>query len=321
MTNEEVFKEIVSKTTDYVRKNGLKSLILGISGGIDSTVVSAVGYEVSKELGIPFIGRSLPCNTNQNNEMDTAKLVGNAFCTDFDEISLQSIFDTFGYFIREEEGSECWSDITQGNIKARLRMIYLYHLAGIHNGIVLDTDNLTEHYLGFFTIHGDVADLNPIGDLWKTEVFGLGRWLVSHYHKIGEDEKAKAIDKSLHLTPTDGNGVKQGGDMAQIAPGYTYNEVDYILQNVVFYDFCENELHSPADGWDVIYERMVSLVGKETVERIIERYKKTEFKRKRMPIVIRLDERKDGKEYILSYPLIRDNYDSSNVDGNRINNG
>lgn len=313
MTNEEAFKEIVDKTANYVWENSIKSLVLGISGGIDSTVVSAVGYEVSKKLNIPLIGRSLPCNTNQNSEMDTARLVGNAFCTNFDEILLQSVFDTFGQFIRREEGSECWSDITQGNIKARLRMIYLYHLAGIHKGIVLDTDNLTEHYLGFFTIHGDVADLNPIGDLWKTEVFGLAKWLVSHYHNISEDEKAKAIDTSLHLTPTDGNGVKQGGDMAQIAPGYTYTEVDYILQNVVFYDYCENVLHSPADGWDLMYGRMSSLVGKEILDGIIERYRKTGFKRKHMPIVVRLDERKHGRDYILSHPLIRDNYESSNV--------
>lgn len=58
--------------------------------------------------------------------------------------------------------------IADGNIQARLRMIYLYNLASIHKGLVMSTDNQTEYQLGFWTIHGDVGDFDPIQDLWKT---------------------------------------------------------------------------------------------------------------------------------------------------------
>lgn len=61
--------------------------------------------------------------------------------------------------------------IANGNLQARCRMIHLYDLAGIHGGLVMSTDNQTEYQLGFWTIHGDVGDFDPIQDLWKTEVY------------------------------------------------------------------------------------------------------------------------------------------------------
>lgn len=300
---EDVFEVLVNGTVDYVKKCGLKSLVLGISGGIDSSVVAAIANEVSSRLGIPFIGRSLPCKTNGSDEVSTATMVGSAFCTDFKEVSIQSLFESFKPFITENEGNECWSDISQGNIKARLRMIYLYHLASNNCGIVLDTGNLTEHFLGFFTIHGDVADFNPIGDLWKTEVYGLAKWLVGYYaNKCIEDrennqkycEMSSALQESIKLTPTDGNGVSVGGDMAQIAPGYTYNEVDDILKSVVRHEIDD------CYGWNtfeeiVDYRNMCNRYGKETVDKVISRYRKSNFKRKHLPIVIRIKENPTDK--------------------------
>lgn len=302
-----VFEKLVSGTEDYVRKCGLKSLILGISGGIDSTVVAAIANEVSERVGIPFIGRSLPCKTNGGDEINTATLVGNAFCTNFKEVSIQKLFETFKPVINENEGDECWSDISQGNIKARLRMIYLYHLASNHGGIVLDTDNLSEHFLGFFTIHGDVADFNPIGDLWKTEVYGLAKWLVGYYaNKCIENREENqkycdmctALQESIKLTPTDGNGVAVGGDMAQIAPGYTYTEVDEILRLVIKHEIDD------CYGWNTFeeiidYRNMCNKYGKDTVDRVISRYRKSNFKRKHMPIVIRIKENPSDKLFLV----------------------
>ena len=300
---KDVFEKLVNGTEDYVKNNGLKSLVLGISGGIDSTVVAAIANEVSNRLGIPFIGRSLPCKTNGSDEVSTATMVGSAFCTDFKEVSIQKLFETFKPVITESEGDKCWSDISQGNIKARLRMIYLYHLASNNCGIVLDTDNLSEHYLGFFTIHGDVADFNPIGDLWKTEVYGLAKWLVGYYaNKCIEDREnnqkycdmSTALHESIKLTPTDGNGVASGGDMAQIAPGYTYTEVDEILRLVIKHEIDEcygrNTFENIVD-----YKNLCNKYGKETVDRVISRYRKSEFKRKHMPIVIRIKENPSDK--------------------------
>lgn len=76
-----VFEVLVKETANYVKVNNLKAMVLGISGGIDSTVVAAICHEVSKQTGIPLIGRSLPIK-NKSDEFDVSKLVGEAFCDD-----------------------------------------------------------------------------------------------------------------------------------------------------------------------------------------------------------------------------------------------
>ena len=112
----------------------------------------------------------------------------------------------------------------------------------------LDTDNLTENNLGYFTIHGDVGDFNPIGCLWKTEVFELAEWLLSYYsfqlpHNMYEAtseqlEKAgkvfqqgRAIRDSLKLKPTAGLGITDS-DLDEIG-AESYEQVDNILQEIL----------------------------------------------------------------------------------------
>lgn len=79
---EKVFCTLVDKTREYIQNNNLSAMVLGISGGIDSTVVAAICHEVSKRTGIPLIGRSLPIK-NKNDEFGVSRLVGEAFCDDF----------------------------------------------------------------------------------------------------------------------------------------------------------------------------------------------------------------------------------------------
>lgn len=83
-----VFEVLVKETANYVKVNNLKAMVLGISGGIDSTVVAAICHEVSKQTGIPLIGRSLPIK-NKSDEFDVSKLVGEALCNDFKVYKLE----------------------------------------------------------------------------------------------------------------------------------------------------------------------------------------------------------------------------------------
>ena len=91
---EHVFNVLVDKTAEYVTSNNLKVMVLGISGGIDSTVVAAICHEVSKKTGIPLIGRSLPIK-NKSDEFDVSKLVGEAFCDEFKVFNLSSSLNQF----------------------------------------------------------------------------------------------------------------------------------------------------------------------------------------------------------------------------------
>ena len=271
---KEIFETISKETEKYLVSNGLKSMVLGISGGIDSTVVAAICSDVSKRSGIPLIGVSLVSDTNEEAENIAADLVGNAFCgggANYYKASIQSTYGAVSEFcqLKGSDGVALYpgTKISEGNIKARLRMIALYNIASQTGGLVMDTDNLTEHYLGFFTIHGDVADLNPIGDLWKHEVYELAEWIRDN----SNDQAVKdAINASINLVPTDGNGVMPGGDLAQIAPGSTYNEVDAILGRIVNGDLGGS--------------------GK-TFDQVLDRYKKSEYKRSPLPARIRIPSR------------------------------
>ena len=220
----EVYKNIVNGIKSYCEKYHIKALVLGISGGIDSTVCAAL----CKQVDLPLIGVSLPCSTNEADEISSATLTGNEFCTTFEEINLEGVYETVEDFCRGTLHNIDATPISRGNIKARLRMITLYDIASRVGGIVVDTDNFTEHFLGFWTIHGDDGDFNPIGCLWKHEVYGLAKWMKENVYK-----DSKALEAAISIMPTDGNGVKAGGDLAQIAPGKTYDDVDDILYHWV----------------------------------------------------------------------------------------
>lgn len=303
---KEVFETIVSKTYEYIKDNKRKTMVLGISGGIDSTVTAAICYEIHKaHPEIRFIGLSLPCSTNMQDERASANDTMAAFCsyTDSLTVHMQKMFS----FLRDEfEHDYNWLKLEEnlvalGNIKARLRMMYLYNIAGLSDGLVMDTDNLTEHYLGFWTIHGDVGDFNPIGGLWKHEVYGLAKWLANEwYREPGDAQKVIALRKACTLNPTDGNGVAVGGDLAQIAPGLTYDQVDDVLMwfldpKTNFKYYWEN---FPPEKWPAhvfgAFHEMWNKYGDESVNRIIKRHMNSEFKRKRMPIAIEREEYKDS---------------------------
>lgn len=299
---EKVFDTLVEETANYVTSNGLKAMVLGISGGIDSTVVAAICHEVSKKTDIPLIGRSLPIK-NKNDEFDVSKLVGQAFCNEFATIYIKGVYEELLDFITATEidapairivPNLVQTPIANGNIQARLRMIYLYNLASIHKGLVMSTDNQTEYQLGFWTIHGDVGDFDPIQDLWKTEVYELAKWIynyyftkysveVTHDNREGVAEYAKMLDaikQSSALTPTDGLGISNS-DLEQIG-AKNYNEVDDILQTML------TAISKSGSEWidAAFYVDLCKKYSQEVVDKVWSRHLASEFKRKKAPIYI-----------------------------------
>ena len=307
-----VFGILVAKTKEYLISNNLKAMILGISGGIDSTVCAAICHEVSKQTGIPLIGRSLPTKFNKEGETNTANLVGKAFCDDFKEVDLDLTYRKLAYDMAFQEGFIDNSGpfdfdkklpkqtaLANGNIQARLRMIYLYNVASVYKGIVIDTDNLTEHNLGYWTIHGDVGDFNPIGGLWKTEVFELAEWLLSHYsfqlpHNMYEAtaeqlEKAgkvfqqgRAIKESLKLKPTAGLGITNN-DLEELG-AESYEQVDAILQEILAWkSFVTDSSYNLKNFLD---DQQMFNIPIEIIIAVAKRHFNSEFKRNYLPIKI-----------------------------------
>lgn len=292
---KKVFDTLVEETKKYIIKNNLKAMILGISGGIDSTVTAAICHEISKQTGIPLIGRSLPIK-NKEDEFDTSKLVGEAFCNNFEVTNLYEVFNKFLILVDGDNlASLRRTPISDGNIQARLRMIYLYNLASIYNGLVMSTDNQTEYQLGFWTLHGDVGDFDPLQDLWKTEVYELAEWLSNYYKDTlksldSAEEKLEcckmyeAMNESIGLTPTDGLGISNS-DLDQIG-AKSYEEVDAILQDFLAYDelFPENSKKVNMKGY--LTESALYYIEPEVIKKVIQRHIASKFKREKAPIYI-----------------------------------
>ena len=227
----------------YLVDNKLKSMVLGVSGGIDSALVCALAYPVAKKLGIELIGRSITIETNKQEEIDRAWNIGRNFCTNFKSINLteeylklkESLSDEDVIISLKETDTE--RKIRFGNVKARIRMIHIYDLAQKNKGFVLSTDNFTEFLLGFWSLHGDVGDYGMIQDLWKTEVYGMTQW-ISEHEDISENA-AYALTLMLDAVATDGLGITSS-DLDQLIPDWKerhtttregYEEVDLILED------------------------------------------------------------------------------------------
>lgn len=254
---------------NYIIKCNLKSLVIGISGGIDSALVAALAKPVCDEIRIPLIGRSISIESNSESEKLRAKKIGEAFCTDFREIDLTEQYQLMK-LVDDTENKLTEDDfykIRMGNIKARMRMIYLYNLAHKISGIVLGTENRTEKELSFFTIGGDeISDFEPIKSLWKTEVYNMTEYLAKNELYCLADVLMSCVE----CDATDGLGISNT-DLDQILPDWKdrhentrngYREVD--------------EIFTKYFAGDILMEKSP----------VIQRYIKTAFKRNR-PVVIK----------------------------------
>lgn len=231
---EDMVRNAIDSGVEYFSNNpGLKAMIIGVSGGIDSALTATIGRRVCDILGdVKLHGFFLPMSGNKKDEQDRALEVGAAVCHCFREVphldkafaELLDVVDpglytktivTPGEITIEEK-------VRMGNIKARIRMIYLYNQARKHSGLVLSTDNYTEYNLGFWSLNGDTGNLGLIQELWKTEIYGIAESIGG---PLGSSIKAK---------PTDGLGITNC-DLDQLLPGWEgsyrdgYREVDNVL--------------------------------------------------------------------------------------------
>lgn len=220
-----IYDNLTYGLAKYCRENRIRSMVLGISGGIDSTITAVIANAACAELGIPLIGVSLPSGTNMSREVEVAKMVGVEFCNKFNEYEIQDIVGCVEKFLSPIVGELNTTKIERGNVKARLRMLTLYHIASTTGGIVLDTDNKTEHYTGFFTIHGDEGDIGVLRDLDKTTIFDFAEWLIKD-SEILSQKQSDAVWASKQLNPTDGNGI--GCDLDQFGL-YSFKAVDAVV--------------------------------------------------------------------------------------------
>jgi len=205
----ELETRIVSWLTDYAEQFNIKSFVIGVSGGIDSAVVSTLAAKT----GLPVYALGMPIyqKEEQENLSDTHLewLQSNFENVIVQKFDLSKVFATFELTMREF-GSNTHA---LANSRSRLRMVTLYQVATTVGGIVVGTGNKVEDYgVGFYTKYGDGGvDIAPIADLYKTEVWELGK----HF---GVDERI------INAAPTDGLWDDGRTDEDQLGASYVQLE-------------------------------------------------------------------------------------------------
>jgi len=195
--DEEVWAALVSGLRDYVRKNGFRSVVLGLSGGIDSSVVAAIAVDALGPGNV--IGVSMPSGHSSDHSKDDAADLARRTGLDYRVEPIQPMVDAF-------LGQLKLDGLAFENLQARVRGVILMAVSNQEGPLVLTTGNKSELAVGYSTLYGDsVGGYNPIKDVWKTRVWQLARWRNAAAEARGETPPIpkRSIDKlpSAELRP------------------------------------------------------------------------------------------------------------------------
>ena len=249
----------IEDVCDFIRQkveeSNSKGVVLGLSGGIDSTVVACLAVKALGNQNVKaFV---LPSSTTSDQDLYDANLIKMMLDVQVEYILLDDIYDEFLSLCNMDYLPTDNKELASMNVKPRLRMTFLYYFASIYKSLVIGTSNKTELYVGYFTKYGDGGvDLSPIADLYKEDVRLLAK-------KLGVP--SSIIDKS----PSAGLTSNQT-DESEL--GLTYYYVDRIV-----YLYVEKKL----DAQKISQELELSL---QEVEHIINLIDNSEHKRSMSPI-------------------------------------
>jgi len=259
--NPEIVTDILTRfIREEVTKIGFNRLVVGISGGVDS---SASAFLAARALGKENVwGISMPYKTSSPENMRHAEEVVKRTGIRSEQVEITPMVDA--YFERHPDAD----NNRRGNVMARQRMIVLYDKSAEHEALVLGTGNKTESLLGYTTLWGDMAcAVNPLGDLYKTQV-----WQLAQYLGVPDEIIGKPPSADLWAGQTD-----------EAELGFTYREVDRILYLMVDKRFAIRELVE--DGYE-----------ESLIRNVFDRIQRTQYKR-RMPVVAKLSHRTVDRDF------------------------
>jgi NAD+ synthase len=249
---------------DELAKFGFHKGVLGLSGGLDSSVCAALAVQALGPANV--LGLMMPYGTSFTADLEDASLLAGRLGIATETIDIQPMVDA--YFGRRPTDDR----VRRGNKMARERMSILYDVSARDHSLILGTSNKTELLIGYGTIHGDMAcAINPMGDLYKTQV----RQLAAHLD-LPERIRAKKPTAGLWAGQTD-----------EAELGLTYAEIDEILFKLV--DERERREALLAAGAEA-----------KKVDRVLALIKGSEFKRQ-LPPIAKISTRTIGHDFLYPY--------------------
>lgn len=205
-------EKIVKWMKDYADNAGCKGFVVGLSGGIDSSVIACLAVKAVGKDNV--VGISLPCNTRQDMKDDAVILAENLEIT-FEQVYLDETYEALAQALFIDNNHKDIQTLTFANMKARLRMTALYAVANQNNYLVAGTGNKSELDVGYFTKFGDGGvDMEPLGNFYKHEVYKMAELMP----EIPEGPKTKSPSADLFEGQTDEQEL-----------GMSYDKLDLIL--------------------------------------------------------------------------------------------
>jgi NAD+ synthase (glutamine-hydrolysing) len=264
-----VWAALVTGTRDYVRKNGFRSVILGLSGGIDSAVVAAVAVDALGSSGV--VGVSMPsAYSSQHSRTDAYDLAARTGL-DYRVVPIAGMVEAFQQSLRLR-------GLAEENLQARVRGVTLMGLSNAEGHLVLATGNKSELSVGYSTIYGDaVGGFAPLKDVPKTLVWQLARW---------RNDQALAAGAVAPIP--EGSIVKPPS--AELRPGQLDSDSlpDYRLLDDVLDDYVEHDRGSA--------ELVAAGFDPALVERVLRMTDAAEYKRRQYPPGPKISVRSFGRD-------------------------
>ncbi|MFI5251118.1 MAG: NAD+ synthase [Bacteroidota bacterium] len=255
-----VRKILVEFIRDEVKNAGFGKVVIGLSGGVDSALVAFLAVEALGKENVTAV--TLPYKTSNPASLSDAHLILKKLGLPFISVDITPMVDPF------IEGDPAMDAKRKGNVMARERMIVLYDISARENALVLGTSNKSELLLGYGTLFGDLAcAINPIGDLYKTQVWQL----------------AEAISVPKAIVDKKPSADLWTGQTDEGEFGFTYKEVDQLFYQMI--DERRNEQELAAMGFE-----------KSFIQKVQRLVQQNQFKR-RPPLIAKISHRTINIDY------------------------
>ena len=278
--NKLLFKSLVKGTKDYLIKCNFKKVVLGLSGGIDSALVTVLATAALGNKNVKCI--LMPSRWSSAGSINDSKMI-------LDKLEIESKLIPIEELIKQyknifEYSKEDLKNITLENLQSRIRGTILMAISNNEDSLLLTTGNKSELSVGYCTLYGDMnGGLNIIGDIYKTEVFSLAKWI--------DEEMGSEIRQEYNL-PTNGEII--GREIRHKEPSAELSEGQKDCDSLPKYDVLDPILNEIIDKKLTLKELISKGFDEDLCISILKLVSNSEFKRKQAAPILRVSERAFG---------------------------
>src|SRR5215813_10937088 len=281
---DEIYQAMMLGLRDYVNKTGFPSVIIGLSGGVDSALTAAVAADALGRERVHTL--MMPSPYTSPDSLEDAKACAEAIGVKYDIVDIEPAMEAFRSMLTPLFGNRK-EDVTEENIQSRARGVTLMALSNKLGGMVVTTGNKSEMAVGYATLYGDMCGgYNVLKDVYKTTVFELCTWRNAHLPSGARGRAGKVIPERIISKPPSAELKPDQKDEDSLPP---YPVLDAILKGLIERDLSAEEIAK--QGHDLA-----------TVNRVWRLLEAAEYKRRQAPPGVKITSRLISRER--RYPIV-----------------